>query len=141
MRLQIKRLTSTAILPKYANPGDAGMDLFSDEEVTLQPGERKAVKTGIAFALPPNHVGLVWDKSSVSSKMGVHCLAGVIDESYRGEVQIVMINHASTPQSFTRGQKIAQLLVQPISYAQVEEVQELNETTRGTGGFGSTGTH
>ena len=141
MLFRVKKLSPEAIIPKYANPTDAGMDIFSLESVTLQPGERKNIKTGIAFALPTNHVGLVWDKSSVPSKFGVHCMAGVIDESYRGELQVVMINLGQAPHTFEKGQKIAQLLVQPITYSTIQEVQELDETARGRGGFGSTGTH
>ncbi len=139
MHLRVKKLTPTAILPKYANPGDAGLDIYADETVVLQPNEKKTIKTGIAFALPPNHVGLVWDKSGLASKFHLHTFAGVIDESYRGELQIVIGNFGSASYTIEKGKKIAQLLVQPISYTSVEEVSELAETQRGSGGFGSTG--
>ncbi len=141
MTLLIKKLHADAIVPKYALSGDAGMDLFALEETTFLPGERKSVRTGIALAIPANHVGLVWDKSSVPSKFGMHCLAGVLDETYRGEILVVMINHSPAPFTFAKGQKIAQLLIQPIAHPEVKEVQELDSTIRGSGGFGSTGTH
>lgn len=139
MKLLVQKLSPDAILPKYANPGDAGLDIFANETVTLSPNEKKTIKTGIAFALPENHVGLVWDKSGLASKFNLHTFAGVIDESYRGELQIVLGNFGTQPYTIEKGQKIAQLLVQPITYAQVEEVSALNTTQRGTGGFGSTG--
>lgn len=139
MRVQIKKMHPEAVLPRYANPHDAGMDLFSVEQVVLQPNEKKTIKTGIALALPPNHVGLVWDKSGLASKFHLHTFAGVIDESYRGELQIVIGNFGTQTYTIEKGQKIAQLLVQPITYAQLEEVSTLNETQRGSGGFGSTG--
>ena len=139
MKLQIKKLHPEAVLPRYANPKDAGLDLFSSEEVTLQPNEKKTIKTGIAIALPENHVGLVWDKSGIASKLHLHTFAGVIDESFRGELQIVIGNFSTQPYKIEKGQKIAQLLIQPITYAQIEEVSDLNATQRGQGGFGSTG--
>ncbi len=139
MKVLIQKLHPDAILPRYANPKDAGLDLFSNEEVVLQPNEKKTVKTGIALALPENHVGLVWDKSGIASKLHLHTFAGVIDESYRGELQIVIGNFSAQPYKIEKGQKIAQLLVQPITYAHIEEVSTLNETQRGLGGFGSTG--
>jgi dUTP pyrophosphatase len=139
--LRVKKLTPTAILPKYANPGDAGLDIYADETVVLQPNEKKTIHTGIAFALPPNHVGLVWDKSGLASKFHLHTFAGVIDESYRGELQIVIGNFGTQPYTIEKGKKIAQLLVQPIHYTSVEEVDSLEETQRGSGGFGSTGLH
>ena len=139
MKLLVQKLSPDAILPKYANPGDAGLDIFANETVTLSPNEKKTIKTGIAFALPENHVGLVWDKSGLASKFHLHTFAGVIDESYRGELQIVLGNFGTQPYTIEKGQKIAQLLVQPITYAHVEEVSALNTTQRGTGGFGSTG--
>lgn len=139
MKLQIKKLHPDAVLPRYANPRDAGLDLFSLEEVVLQPNEKKTIKTGVAIALPENHVGLIWDKSGLASKFHLHTFAGVIDESYRGELQIVIGNFSSQPYKIEKGHKIAQLLVQPITYVNVEEVQDLNTTQRGEGGFGSTG--
>ena len=141
MHLRVKKLTPTAILPKYANPGDAGLDIYADETVVLQPNEKKTIKTGIAFALPPNHVGLVWDKSGLASKFHLHTFAGVIDETYRGELMIMICNFGVSPYTIEKGKKIAQLLIQPILHPSIEEVQELDSTLRGEGGFGSTGLH
>lgn len=139
MRVLLKKLSPEAILPKYALPGDAGMDLFSNETIILQPNEKKTIKTGIALAIPPGHVGLVWDKSGLASKFHLHTFAGVIDETYRGELQVVLGNFSTVPYTIEKGTKIAQLLIQPIVQAQLEEVSSLNETSRGAGGFGSTG--
>ncbi len=139
MEVRIKKLTPDAILPKFALPGDAGMDIFCSETKTFQPGERGAVSTGIAFALPSNHVGLVWDKSGPPLKTGMHTLAGVVDEGYRGELKIVVINHGKEPVTIEKGQKVAQFLIQPITHPEIKEVTELDETVRGSGGFGSTG--
>ena len=139
MLLRFKKIHPDAIVPKYALPKDAGMDLFACEEKTLSPGERGTVSTGIAMALPSGHVGLIWDKSGPPLKTGLHTMAGVLDETYRGEIKIVVINHGSEPIRIEKGQKVAQLLVQPIAQPEVQEVPELDATVRGTGGFGSTG--
>jgi len=141
MRLLIQKLSPEAILPKYALPHDAGMDVYSNETITLLPNEKKTIKTGIALAIPPGHVGLVWDKSGLASKFHLHTLAGVIDEMYRGELQIVLGNFGAAPYTIQKGTKIAQLLIQPIVHAQPAEVSALDETERGAGGFGSTGLH
>jgi len=141
MRVLLKKLSPEAVLPKYALPHDAGMDLYSNETIVLQPNEKKTIKTGIALAIPPGHVGLVWDKSGLASKFHLHTFAGVIDEAYRGELQVVLGNFGATSYTIEKGTKIAQLLIQPIVHAQLEEVSTLDETVRGTGGFGSTGLH
>lgn len=138
MILKVKRIHPEAKLPVYGHPGDAGLDLFSVVDRDLVPGEVFAVPTGIQIAVPAGHVGLVWDKSGVSLK-GVHRLAGVIDAGYRGEVQVVLINLGAAPFAVRRGMKIAQLLVQPVLGLEVVESAELDDTSRGQGGFGSTG--
>ncbi len=139
MRLLVKKLRPDAILPKYAFPGDAGLDIFSYEQVVLLPNEKKTIRTGIALSLPKGHVGLVWDKSGLASKNHLHTLGGVIDEAYRGELLIVLGNFSLMPFSIEKGQKIAQLLVQPVVHATIQEVPELDSTPRGEKGFGSTG--
>lgn len=139
MHLAFKKLSPDAIIPKYALPGDAGMDLFSNEQLVLQPNEKKTIKTGIAMAIPPGHVGLVWDKSGLASKHHLHTFAGVIDETYRGELQVVLANFSDKPFPIEKGQKIAQLLIQPVLQLPIQEVPELDATVRGAGGFGSTG--
>jgi len=138
MELKVKRIHPDAKLPIYGHPGDAGLDLFSIADRELAPGEVFAVPTGVQIAVPPGHVGLVWDKSGISLK-GVHRLAGVIDAGYRGEIQVVMINLGGTPFAIRKGMKIAQMLVQPVTSVTVVESDALDDTSRGEGGFGSTG--
>ena len=138
MELRVKRIHPEAKLPVYGHPGDAGLDLFSVVDRELAPGEVFAVPTGIQIAIPADHVGLVWDKSGISLQ-GVHRLAGVVDSGYRGEVQVVMINLSAVPFAVKKGMKIAQMLVQPVAAVSVVESGSLDGTSRGEGGFGSTG--
>lgn len=137
--LKIKKLHPDAALPKYEHLGDAGGDLFCSEQVTLQPGERVSIPTGVAMEIPHGYVGLIWDKSGISHKGGLKTLGGVIDAGYRGEVKVGMINLSNVAYTFERGHKVAQILIQPIPDVVVEEASELSDTSRGTGGFGSTG--
>ena len=140
MKLKVKKISPGARLPVYQHPGDAGMDLFAAEEVKLEAGEVKAVPTGVKMAIPEGYVGLVWDKSGISLQ-GVHRLAGVVDSGYRGEVKVVMANLGKETRVFEQGQKIAQMLIQPVHTVEIVDVGEgdLDETARGEGGFGSTG--
>jgi dUTP pyrophosphatase len=138
MKLKIKRIHPDAKLPAYAHPGDAGFDLFSCVDFDLAAGEVRAVSTGIQMAIPEGWVGLVWDKSGISLK-AVHRLAGVVDAGYRGEVQVVLINLGREAYPIRKGMKIAQMLIQPVQTAEIVEASELDDTTRGGGGFGSTG--
>jgi dUTP pyrophosphatase len=138
MVLKVKRIHPEAKLPVYGHPGDAGLDLYAVVDHDLPPGGIHAVPTGIQIAVPAGHVGLVWDKSGISLK-GVHRLAGVIDAGYRGEVQVVLINFGAAPFPVRKGTKIAQLLVQPVVGVSVVEADALDDTSRGQGGFGSTG--
>jgi len=138
MELKVKRLHSAAKLPSYGHPGDAGLDLFSCADLILAPGQVRAVPTGIKVAIPAGHVGLIWDKSGISLS-GVHRLAGVVDAGYRGEVRVVMVNLSREPLTISQGMKIAQMLIQPVREVKVTEVEELDDTSRGEGGFGSTG--
>ncbi len=139
MMIEIQKLDDAAIVPEIAHPGDAGMDLFSIETLQLAPHERRAIKTGIALAISDGYVGLVWDKSGRALKDGLTTLAGVIDSSYRGEVQVVLINVSDAAVTINAGEKIAQLLIQPVVAPTITVVDALSETTRGDGGFGSTG--
>ncbi len=141
MKIFAKKLYPEAKLPNFAHPGDAGMDLYSVAELTLKPGERVSVPTGIAMALPEGYVALVWDKSGVSHKFGVKVLGGVIDSGYRGEYLVGLVNLGQESFEIKVGQKIAQLLIQKVEHPEVEEVAELDETSRGDGRFGSTGVH
>lgn len=138
MELKVKRIHPEAKLPVYGHAGDAGLDLFSVVDRVLGPGEVFAVPTGIQVAIPAGFVGLVWDKSGISLK-SVHRLAGVVDAGYRGEVQVVMINLGKEPFAIKNGMKIAQMLIQPVAGVAIVESGTLDDTSRGDGGFGSTG--
>ncbi len=141
MNLQIKKLHPAAILPKYAHPGDAGMDLYAVEAVCIEPGQTALVATGIAIALPPNTEAQVRPHSGLALKHSLTVLnsPGTIDEGYRGEIKIILINHGKTAFDITPGMRIAQMVICPVIYANVQEVDELNNTARGEGGFGSSG--
>lgn len=136
--IKIKRLNDFAILPDYSHPGDAGMNLYAAVDVTIQPGEVVKVSTGIATEIPEGFVGLIWDRSSMGSK-GVKRMGGVIDAGYRGEIMVALLNTTAAPFEIKKGDKIAQMLIQEVSAVQLVEVQELSDTSRGDGGFGSTG--
>lgn len=138
MTIDIQRIHPTVKLPMYAHPGDAGMDLYLPEPLTLEPGERKVVDLGFAMALPESTVGLIWDKSSRPAKWGLAKLGGVIDAGYRGEVKTIVLNTSVERVELAAGEPIAQLLVQPILRPDILEVSELDKTARGAGGFGST---
>jgi dUTP pyrophosphatase len=138
VKLRVKRIHPDAKLPVYQHPGDAGLDLFSVVDDVLAAGESKPIPTGIKMAIPEGYVGLVWDKSGISLQ-GVHRLAGVVDAGYRGEVRVVMVNLGREPFVIKKGMKIAQLLIQAVSAPEVVEADDLDETSRGEGGFGSTG--
>lgn len=124
--------------PAYARTGDAGLDVCAVETVTLEPGARHVFRTGIAVELPPGYVGLVWDRSGLGSR-GITSFGGVVDRTYRGEIKVTLFN--SGPRAYTvhAGDRIAQLLVQPIVEASLTEVAELSATERGAEGFGSSG--
>ncbi len=138
MKLKVKKITPEARLPIYHHPGDAGLDLFSAVDDVIEAGELKAIPTGIKMAIPEGFVGLIWDKSGLSLR-GVHRLAGVVDAGYRGEVRVVMANLGRELFAIQKGMKIAQMLIQPVVTIEVVEAEELDDTWRGEGGFGSTG--
>jgi dUTP pyrophosphatase len=138
----ITRLDPELPLPRYAKGGDAGADIVSRIDITLAPGERALVPTGIAIALPDGHVALVHPRSGLAIKHGVTMVnaPGTVDAGYRGELQIILINHdQSESVSFKRGDRIAQLVIQKVERAEFVEVRELPGSGRGSGGFGSTG--
>lgn len=139
--LPVKRLTETAKLPDKANLFDAGLDLYCDEKevVSLAPGERKLFSTGISVAIPKGFVGLIWPRSGHAVKKGLDTMAGVIDSPYRGEVKVLLINHSNEYQVYSPGDKIAQMLVQIIPDFTAVEVEDLDATSRGEKGFGSSG--
>jgi len=139
MELKVKKLKEDAKLPLRKREGDAGLDLYSVEEVILQPGEWKAVPTGVAVEIPKGYFGLIKDRSGLALKHALHCLAGVVDENYRGEVKVVLINLGGEPIRLEKHTRIAQLVIIPYLPVEVREVKELSETERGEGGFGSSG--
>jgi dUTP pyrophosphatase len=136
---RIKKLHPDVQLPVYKRPGDAGMDIFSREDFMLVPGEQHVFMTGWSLALPPGFVSLIWDRSGMAAKNGIKVMGGVIEHSYRGEYGVVLINLTKAPYEVKRGDRIAQLLIQPICTAALEEVDELDETHRGDGAWGSSG--
>lgn len=144
MTIHVKRTNPYAILPRYATAGAAGMDLsacLTGEEVTLAPGERALIPTGIAVAVPLHHVGLIFARSGLAVKQGITLSngVGVIDSDYRGELKVGLINLGSQPYTVRHGERIAQLAIMPVVQTRPMEVEELDDTARGTGGFGSTG--
>lgn len=138
--LLVQRLDPAAKLPTYGSVLAAGLDLHALAPVRLDPGIRALVRTGLALSLPRGHVGLIWPRSGLAVNAGIDVLAGVIDEDYRGEIMIAVINHGYQPHSFARGDRVAQLLVQPIARPAVNLVTSFVQATeRGSDGFGSTG--
>jgi dUTP pyrophosphatase len=139
MTIKIKKLHPEAKLPQYANPNDAGMDFYANETIIINPNDRKLISTGISLAIPHGYVGLIWDKSGIASKHGIKTMAGVVDSSYRGEIKVLLHNLSENNYVVEKGNKIAQMLIQPVEQRQIKEVETLEETERGSGGFGSTG--
>ena len=140
----VRRLDPDLPLPTYAHPGDAGADLVAAEDVELGPGERALVHTGVAVALPDGFVGLVHPRSGLAARLGVTLLnaPGTVDSGYRGEILVTLINRdPAATVKISRGDRIAQLLVQRVERAVFTAVDELPETVRGAGGHGSTGGH
>ena len=139
MKIKIKKLKPDAVIPSYAHPGDAGLDLFSLENYELKAGERKILDLGFALEFPEGYVALVKDKSSLPKNAGLHTMGGVFDAGYRGEYNINLINLSDKPYEITKGDKIAQLVIVPVAQAELEESEKLSDTSRGEGRFGSTG--
>jgi dUTP pyrophosphatase len=140
--IQITRLDPDVPVPGYAHPGDAGADLTTTVDVTLAPGERAMVPTGIAVALPDGYVALVHPRSGLAARHGLSIVntPGTIDAGYRGEIKVMLINHdPATPVELQRGDRIAQLVIQRYERARFVEVSELPASVRGEGGYGSTG--
>src|SRR5689334_6860319 len=134
----VKKLSSDAILPTKGNATDAGIDFYTNESYTLQPGERHMFSTGIACSFPEGYVGLLWDRSGLGSK-GIHRLAGVIDSGYRGEWKVVLCNLTNEPFEIKAGDKIIQCILQKFEASEITEVTELEDSERGEKGFGSSG--
>ena len=138
--IKVQKLQPDAKIPTKANLTDVGFDLYAlmDGSTILNPREVKLIPTGIAMALPRNYAGLIWDRSSMGVK-GIHRYAGVIDSGYRGEIKVCLYNGNDRPYLVNSGDRIAQILIQKVDDFYLWEVESLNETDRGSGGFGSSG--
>jgi len=141
MTLKFKRLVPDAVLPAYAHPSDAGMDLRSVEDLTIEPGKRALVHTGLVVLLPPMYEAQVRPRSGLALKNGVTVLntPGTIDSGYRGEVGVILANFGDMPFVVKKGDKIAQMVIAPVTQPEIVETDVVDETDRGAGGFGSTG--
>lgn len=141
MKVELVKLNKDLPTPKYAHHGDAGMDMYSALDYILQPGEWKIIPTGFKIAIPYGFEAQVRPRSGLAAKFGVTVVnsPGTIDHEYRGEMGVILINHGKEPFAIKRGDRIAQLVFHKIEIVHLEEVEELTETTRGAGGFGSTG--
>lgn len=140
MTLPVKKLTPTATIPSRGSKEAAGLDLFLDQDsLVIHSGKRVLAPTGIAVAIPSGHYGRIAPRSGISFKQGVDVLAGVIDSDYRGELKVLLLNTDRMTHIFRRGDRIAQLILEKISIEEPVEVQDLDDTARGAGGFGSTG--
>lgn len=141
--IRVKKLHPNAILPTYGSASAAGADLYACLEgpVTIEPGEVFWVPTGIALEVPVGCAGLIYARSSMGTKRGLAPAnkVGVVDSDYRGEIRVVLLNHSKQPQTLEPGERIAQFVITPVLTPSYEEVRELTDTDRGTGGFGSTG--
>ena len=142
--IAVKKLDERAVLPTYGSAYAAGADLYAvlDADVTIAPGETKLIKTGLAMEIPEGYAGLIYARSGLASKRGLAPAnkVGVVDADYRGEVMVALHNHSAEPQTISHGERIAQLVVAPFLRAEYEVAEELSDTVRGVGGFGSTGT-
>jgi len=141
--IKIKKIKENAVIPKYAHEGDAGVDLYSTEDYLLKPGERILVSTGIQIAIPKGYEAQIRPKSGLALKEGLSIVntPGTIDSPYRGEICIIAINLGQQDIKIEAGKKVAQMVFNKIEEAGFEEVDELDDTKRGAGGFGSTGHH
>lgn len=142
IQVKIKRLDQELPLPHYANPGDAGLDLYSAVDVIIDPMRRVMIPTGVAIALPEGYAGFVQPRSGLAAKKGLSIVntPGLVDSGYRGELKVIAINtDADEPITIARGERVAQLVVQRVPAVELVEVDELDATERGEGGFGSTG--
>ena len=143
VEVKIQKIKKDAIIPQYAHKGDAGVDLHSTEDYLLRPGDRVLVSTGIKIALPKGYEAQIRPKSGLALKNGISVVntPGTIDAGYRGEVGVIIINHGKEDYKVEKGKKIAQMILNKMEEARFEEVNSLDETSRNSGGFGSTGLH
>lgn len=141
MTLRFKRIHPDAVLPSYAHPSDAGMDVRSVEDLTIAPGTRALVPTGLVMLLPPMYEAQVRPRSGLALKSGITVLntPGTIDSGYRGEVGVILMNLGDVPFEVKKGDKVAQIVIAPVTQPTIEETDTIDSTDRGAGGFGSTG--
>lgn len=143
MKINIKKLNKNAVIPTYGSPFAAGADLYAciEAEETIESGETKLIKTGIAMELPVGYAGFIYARSGLASKRGLAPAnkVGVVDCDYRGEIMVALHNHSAVAQSVMPGERIAQLVIAPYITAEFNETDTLSDTVRGEGGFGSTG--
>lgn len=144
MKLNFKKLNENAIVPTYGSEFAAGADLYActgGETVVFEPGQTKLIKTGIAMEIPEGYAGLIYARSGIANKRGLapSNKVGVVDSDYRGEIMVSLHNHSADTQSISDGERIAQMVIAPFLKVEYTEVDELTDTDRGTGGFGSTG--
>lgn len=139
--LKVKKINENAVIPKYAHQGDAGMDLYSIEDIDIPPAETRLVHTGLQIELPPNTEAQVRPRSGLALKHSVTVLntPGTVDEGYRGEIMIILINHGKNTFKVEKGMRIAQMVIKPTFTVDVQEVEELEDSERGENGFGSSG--
>ena len=138
MKIKIKKLKENVKLPKYHHPGDVGMDLYAMETVTIEPGGHMRIWHGFGLEFPEGYAAVVKDKSSIS-KAFLHTMGGVFDAGYRGEYNTHLVNLGTEPYAIEEGDKVSQLIIYPVVIAELEEVDELSDSARGGGNFGSTG--
>lgn len=141
--LKIKKLSDNAVMPSYGSASAAGADLYSaEDDIIIAAGETKLVHTGIAMQIPEGYVGLIYARSGIATKRGLAPAnkVGVIDSDYRGEIMVAIFNHSSLPQTIAAGERVAQIVITPYLTVNFTEADELDDTDRGVGGFGSTGT-
>ena len=143
MKVRIKKLSDRAIIPTYGSAGSAGGDLYSAEEneVLIAPSQTVLIGTGLAVEIPDGYVGLVYARSGLATKSGLAPAnkVGVIDSDYRGEIKVALHNHSTEPKVIAKGERIAQMVIAPYLKVEYDEVEDLSDTVRGEGGFGSTG--
>ena len=137
--LRVKLNHQKAKLPMRSHPSDAGLDIFAVEHATLRPGVHAVLPTGLHIEVPEGCVGLIWPRSGLAAKHGIDTLAGVVDASYRGEIKVSIINHGHDDLEIKPGDRIAQLLIQPVALINCVQVDDLSDTDRGMNGFGSSG--
>jgi dUTP pyrophosphatase len=137
--MRVKKLDPRAIAPTYGSDGSAGFDFYSIEEVKIPAGETQLIRTGWAFEIPDGCFGKIFDRSSMAFKNDLECSAGVIDSDFRGEIKVLIRNHGKEDKVIAAGERFAQMVIKKYERVDFEEVTELSESSRGSGGFGSTG--